>query len=80
MATSVEERFKIISRLKQYDILSMIYYKRPLHMQRVFDDLGYSKDDFPISEKVSDKILSIPMHPYLIKDHQNNVNEVLNNG
>ena len=36
----VEERFKIISRFKQYDIPSMIYYKRPLHMQRVFDDLG----------------------------------------
>ena len=45
----------------------MIYYKLPLHLQIVFKNLGYQKGDFPISEKISNQIFSIPMHPYLDK-------------
>ena len=57
----------------------MIYYKLPLHLQAVFMKLGYSIGDFPISEKTSRQILSIPMHPYLDNDKQNRIIEILNN-
>tara|TARA_Y100001970_G_scaffold290844_1_gene425949 strand:+ start:1330 stop:2445 length:1116 start_codon:yes stop_codon:yes gene_type:complete len=80
LATSAEQRFKIMSRLKQNNIPSMIYYKLPLHMQKVFEGLGYAKGDFPLSEKISGQIFSIPMHPYLRRNQQNKVFEVLNNG
>jgi len=30
-----------------------------------FEYLGYKKDDFPISENLSQTIVSLPMHPYL---------------
>ena len=43
----------------------MVYYKKPLHLQKAYNNLGYGTGDFPISEKISDTILSLPMHPYL---------------
>ena len=34
-------------------------------MQTGYKYLNYSKGDFPVSEDLSDRILSLPMHPYL---------------
>ena len=79
LTTSTEERFKIMSRLKEHNIPSMIYYKTPLHMQKVFEGLGYSRGDFPLSEEVCSKIFSIPMHPYLKRIEQDKIVKVLNN-
>ena len=46
----------------------MIYYKIPLHLQKVYSNLNYQKGDFPISEDISSRIISLPMHPYLSQD------------
>ncbi len=37
----------------------------PLHLQECFIYLGYKKGDFPISEIVSEEIMSLPMNPYV---------------
>ena len=58
-------RNKIQAQLLKRDIPSMIYYATPLHMQTAFKSLGYSAGDFPISLDTSQKVFSIPMHPYL---------------
>ena len=78
LANSELERNEIMSTLSNLSIPSMIYYKCPLHLQTVFKILGYSKGDFPISEKVASQIFSIPMHPYLDKDKQSKIIEILN--
>ena len=62
---SKNNKSTIQKKLKEKNIPAMIYYKIPLHLQKVFDYLGYEKGDFPVSEKTSENILSIPMHPYL---------------
>tara|TARA_B100000519_G_C14239692_1_gene436635 strand:- start:296 stop:1411 length:1116 start_codon:yes stop_codon:yes gene_type:complete len=80
LATSEKERSIIMRRLKEVNIPSMIYYKVPLHLQKVFEHLGYSRGDFLFSEKISSKIFSIPMHPYLKIEQQEKIVEVLNNG
>ena len=51
--------------LEKADIPTVIYYPRPLHLQGAFSDLGYGPGDFPVSEETSQKIFSLPMHPYL---------------
>ena len=51
--------------LKEKGIPTAIYYPRPLHLQGAFAGLGYRQGDFPVSEAVSEKIVSLPMHPYL---------------
>jgi|APSaa5957512535_1039671.scaffolds.fasta_scaffold305516_1 dTDP-4-amino-4,6-dideoxygalactose transaminase len=48
-----------------------LYLQR--HLQRVFESLGYSKDDFPVSEEVSGKIFSLPMRLYLKEKTQGKV-------
>ena len=60
-------------------IPNVIYYRIPLHLQKVFQKLNYKKGDFPISEKIANQIFSIPMHPYLKEDQQDQILEVLNN-
>ena len=79
IAKSDLKRTKTMSLLKESNIPSMIYYRTPLHLQRVFNNLGYCRGDFPLSEKISSNIFSIPIHPYLNKDEQDKIIEVLNN-
>jgi len=67
----------VLKHLKSKKIPSMIYYRTPLHLQTVFNDLGYKKGDFPVSENISERIFSIPMHPYLDKSRQDMVIEAL---
>ena len=78
LSKSEHDRTRIMSSLSNKSIPSMIYYKLPLHLQTVMKRLGYKEGDFPISEKISKQIFSIPMHPYLDKDKQNSIIEILN--
>ncbi|SDT96799.1 DegT/DnrJ/EryC1/StrS family aminotransferase [Desulfobacula phenolica] len=51
--------------LKKNNIPTAVYYPKPLHLQTAFASLGYKPGDFPVSEELSNKIFSLPMHPYL---------------
>ena len=62
---SEEERNKKIEELKENQIPTVVYYKYPIHLMKAFSYLGYQKGDFPISEQLSQTIVSLPMHPYL---------------
>lgn len=46
-------------------IPSMVYYPVPLHLQHAYADLGYGVGDFPVAEKLSQEVLSLPMHTEL---------------
>jgi len=50
------------------NIPTAVHYPMPLHLQEAFAYLGYKKGDFPIAEKISHEILSLPMNPYLTED------------
>jgi len=49
-------------------IPSMIYYPQSLHLQEAYHYLGYKKGDFPVSEELSQQVLSLPMHTELTED------------
>lgn len=55
--------------LKKYlavkEIPSMVYYPKPLHLQEAFRFLNYNDGDFPVSERLSETVLSLPMHTEL---------------
>ena len=61
-------RDKLQERLKDKGIVTSIHYPDPIHFQPAYQDLGYKKGDFPISEKYAAEILSLPMFPELTKD------------
>ena len=75
---SNEQRNSIIEHLKTKHVPSMIYYRIPLHLQKVFKNLNYKSGDFPVSEEISSKIFSLPMHPYLFKNEQDIIIEAIN--
>lgn len=60
-------RTKLIEYLSQKGIDSSIYYPTPLHKQKVYIDLGY-KDSLPVSEKLADEVLSLPVHPLVSEE------------
>ena len=63
-----EKRDALQKFLADKDIPSMIYYPVPLHLQEAYSYLGYKKGDFPVSEKLSEQVLSLPMHTELTVD------------
>jgi dTDP-4-amino-4,6-dideoxygalactose transaminase len=60
-----EVRESLMREINDKGIQTAIYYRKPLHLQAANRKLGYKKGDFPISEDISNRILSLPMHPYL---------------
>ncbi len=62
---SHRKRQELVDKLKYHSIPNVIYYKYPIHLMKGFAYLGYKDGDFPISEKLSQRIVSLPMHPYL---------------
>ena len=73
------ERESIKAKLEQNNIPSMVYYKIPAHLQEGYQKYRYVLGDFKVSEQISDRIFSIPMHPYLQKNDQDKILDVLNN-
>ena len=49
-------------------IATAIYYPLSLHLQQVYQPLGYKKGDFPVSERAQDEVLSLPMYPELTEE------------
>ncbi|MGE4396410.1 MAG: DegT/DnrJ/EryC1/StrS family aminotransferase [Sulfurimonas sp.] len=61
----VKNRDELQEKLKLAGIPTAVHYPMPLHLQECFIYLGYKKGDFPISETVSEEIMSLPMNPYV---------------
>jgi dTDP-4-amino-4,6-dideoxygalactose transaminase len=50
-------------RLTESGIESGLHYPVPLHLQQAYRFLGYQEGDFPVTERLKDRILSLPMYP-----------------
>jgi UDP-2-acetamido-2-deoxy-ribo-hexuluronate aminotransferase len=61
----VKNRDELQVKLKEQGVPTAVHYPMPLHLQECFKYLGYKKGDFPIAEKVSQEIMSLPMNPYI---------------
>lgn len=48
--------------LDSNDIPSMVYYPVPLHLQKAYQKSGIGRGAFPVSEKLSDCVISLPIH------------------
>jgi dTDP-4-amino-4,6-dideoxygalactose transaminase len=66
----VDNRDRLRSYLLAANIATRIHYPVPLHRQKAYGALGYKRGDFPITERVTSEILSLPMYPHLEFDQQ----------
>ena len=70
-----QQRDELQRFLSRNDIATGLHYPIPLHLQKAYSHLGYKHGDFPVSEKVADEILSLPMFPELTLEQQEYVAE-----
>ncbi len=61
----VRDRDKVRDALAHEGIATGIYYSVPLHLQPAYAGYGDGRGSLPVTEGVSEQILSLPMHPYL---------------
>jgi len=64
----VKNRDALQIKLKENGIPTSVFYPIPLHLQECFQYLHHKQGDFPISEKASNEVMSIPMNPFLTND------------
>ncbi len=67
----VNNRNNFQNELKKKGIPTSVFYPVSLHLQECFKYLNYKLNDFPISEKASNEVISIPMNPFLTYDEIN---------
>lgn len=60
-----QSREKIIEKLKKSGVPTAVYYPIPIHLSTAYAKLAYSQIDLSATEKIANKVFSIPMHPYL---------------
>lgn len=68
-----DQRSVLQDRLKAAGVPTAVYYPLPLHLQGAFKHLNYQPGDFPHSERASQRIFSLPMHPYLTPADQDGI-------
>jgi dTDP-4-amino-4,6-dideoxygalactose transaminase len=71
------QRDALSTYLKGRGIGTMIYYPVPLHLQRLYANLGYGENSLPESERASQEVLSLPMYPELSEAQQQEVAQAI---
>ncbi|MEX0302585.1 MAG: DegT/DnrJ/EryC1/StrS family aminotransferase [Leisingera sp.] len=51
------------ARLEQAGINTVTHYPKPPHLQQAYDDLGYARGAFPLSETLASEVISLPIGP-----------------
>ena len=77
LARDGAHRAECREKLQEKGIPTAVYYPKPLHLQTAFSRLGYEEGTFPASERCSERIFSLPMHPYLEEADQDRIAEAL---
>jgi len=73
----VRDRELIQKRLGENNIQSGVHYPIPSHLQGAYSHLKYHENDFPITEKYANEILSLPMYPELTAEMVHQVTDTL---
>ena len=62
-----ESRDALQAHLREQQVDSMIYYPVPLHFHKPYMHLA-QRGSLPVTERISDQVLSLPIHPHLTAD------------
>ena len=62
---SEEQRNGLKSYLQSKGIPSMIYYSKPMHVQKAFQPYPFLGNDLSVTENLCKTVLSLPIHPYM---------------
>jgi dTDP-4-amino-4,6-dideoxygalactose transaminase len=74
-----QDRAQLQAALKNAGVPSVVYYPMPLHMQTAYRDFPRDPEGLAVSEGLAGNVLSLPMHPYLSTDDQDQVITAIQN-
>jgi dTDP-4-amino-4,6-dideoxygalactose transaminase len=74
-----ERRDALKQYLQEHGVGSLIHYPIPPHLQSAYKHLNYQKGDFPVSEKIAQETLSLPLFTDLKKSDIDFINELILN-
>lgn len=63
-----KERDKLMEFLKKNEIITGIHYPIPLHLQPAYKHLNLNAGSFPVAEKCSKEMLSLPIFPEMTEE------------
>lgn len=69
------DRFK--DYLAKKNVPSMIYYPVPLHLQKAYRQEGFGEGSFPVTERLSKTVLSLPIHTEMTEDELSYICQVI---
>lgn len=72
-AIETPDRDALKAHLADKGIPSVVYYVKPLHLQKAYEAYPRTPQGLPVSEGLSERILCLPMHPYLAALDQDRV-------
>lgn len=69
----VDDRDGLQQYLDEKGVATGLHYPMPLHLQKAYAHMGYKKGDFPVTEHVAERLLSLPMFPELTREQMDYV-------
>ena len=62
-----------LSALSAANISTAVFYARPIHTQTPYRGFPVAAGGLPVTEKLAQEVVSLPMHPYLAADVQDEI-------
>jgi dTDP-4-amino-4,6-dideoxygalactose transaminase len=69
----IRDRDRVREKLQHLGIVSMVYYPIPLHLQPVYQALGYQRGQLPQADRAAREVLSLPLFPTITFEEQQQV-------
>lgn len=73
------DRAAVQAELKEKGIPSMVYYAKPMHHQGAFANTRSAQADCPVTERLCETVLSLPLHPYMTEQQVQKISDAVRN-
>lgn len=73
------DRAAVQAALKVQGIPTMVYYAKPMHHQGAFANTRSAQADCPVTERLCETVLSLPMHPYMSEQQVREISDAVRN-
>ena len=67
----------IAAALKTHGIPTAVYYRKPVHLQEAYRHFPVAAGGLPVTERLAEEVISLPMHAYLDEPTQNRIIEAV---
>lgn len=64
----VDGRDRVHEELKERGVMTSFHYPLPLHLQEAYADMGYTRGSFPVTEAMTERLLTLPLYPEITEE------------